>query len=152
MISFEAVTTLDQAQELRVLRNECREFMTGSVAEISEERQRVFFAGRIATGQVHAWLLLQNGRAAAYAILRPADDGALWMSCGVAGKARGNGLGTLTVNLVTAMGHHLNPKAPVRLEVWRTNLRARRVYVKAGYVMEAARMQGDRVVETMAHR
>lgn len=153
MISFEAVATLAQSQELRVLRNECREFMTGSTAEISEARQRVFFGTHIVPGLVHAWLLRRDGKAVAYTLLRPAEDGALWMSCGVAAAARGSGLGTLAVSLVTAMGHHLNPKAPVRLQVWVSNTRARRCYVKAGYVTESVQpVEDGRLIETMAHR
>lgn len=146
----EVVTTLDQAQELRVLRNECRAFMTRDTSEISEEQQAEFFTGRIQPGAVKAFLLREDGRAVAYAILRPAGDGTLWMSCGVTGDARGRGLGTVVVRLATTAG--LDAGQPVRLEVWAGNEPAVRAYEKAGYVTESVQERGGRVLKVMEYR
>ena len=149
MIAFEPVATLGEAQELRVLRNECRGFMTGSVAEVSGAQQEVFFAEQVTTGRVHAWLLRRGGRADAYALLWPTLAG-LRMSCGVAAAQRGQGAGTLVVAMVTAAGHCLG--GPVWLEVWRDNAAARHVYLRAGYVITGTGTRRGRVVETMVHK
>lgn len=146
-VSFEAVTTWPQARELRALRNECREHMTGDTREISRERQRWFFTEKIQPGKVRAWLLRRGGLAAGYATLRPAPDGAAWMSCGLAAQARGQGLGHLLVDLVTATGLH--EAGIVRLEVWQDNAPARRVYLKAGYAITGSEDRGGRIVEFM---
>lgn len=138
---------------MRGLRNECRQFMTGDTSEITELQQREFAYKQIGPGKVRAWLLRTDGAAVAYAILRPLGDRDWWMSCGVAENARGKGWGTLTVRLVTAMAHQLRPGA-VRLEVFRTNWAARRVYANAGYVEDERefRVKDGRTVETMIHR
>lgn len=146
----EVVTTWRQALELRRLRNECRQYMTGSTAEISEAQQREFFSTQIQPGRVHAHLLRRDGSAVAYATLRPDDTGTLWLSCGVAGNARGSGLGTLVVRLATAAGR--DQGVPVRLAVWRDNDRARHVYEKAGYQVTGECTKDGRDMDLMACR
>jgi ribosomal protein S18 acetylase RimI-like enzyme len=150
VISFEAVVSSDQAEELRLLRNECREYMTGDTAEIAPRQQKQFLDQQIRPGRVHAWLLRVEGDAAGYALLRPGNRGELWMSCGVAAAQRGRGLGVLTVDLVTAMARHINPRRPVRLQVWQDNEPAVRAYRRAGYLTEETAERDGRVIETMA--
>jgi ribosomal protein S18 acetylase RimI-like enzyme len=142
---LEKVRTLVQAQELRVLRNECREFMTRDTAEISEEQQQDFFFSHLG-GPVRAWLLRENSHAVAYGVLR--DDGEhLWLSCGVTEHARGRGLGTAVVHLLTAAAGD----TPVRLEVWQDNEPARHAYTRCGYRVTGITGRDGRVVELMEH-
>jgi RimJ/RimL family protein N-acetyltransferase len=147
-LTIEIVTTPEQAEELRRLRNECRQFMTRDTAEITAEQQREFLAGPLADGTAWAYLLrpARGSDAVAYGLLR--DDGDhLWLSCGVTGTARGRGLGTLIVQFVTAAAG----RGPVRLEVWQGNEAARRVYEKAGYAVTGSGIRDGRVFELMEH-
>ena len=146
-LTVEIVTTPEQAEELRGLRNECREHMTRDTAEITPERQREFLAGPLADGTARAYLMRRAaGPAVAYGMLR--DDGTcLWLSCGVTAAERGRGLGTLIVRFVTATAGH----GPVRLEVWQDNEAARRVYGKAGYAVTGSGIRDGRAFELMEH-
>lgn len=151
MISFEMITAWDQAMSLRRLRNECRHWMTGDQSEITVEAQHEFFERQLLPGHTRAWLLREGPAAAAYATLKPGADGCVWMSTGVAGWARGRGLGTLAVGFVTLAGHHLTRK-PVRLAVFQDNHAARHIYLKAGYTVTGIGLREPRVIEYMEHR
>ena len=144
----EIVTTAAQAEELRRLRNECREFMTRDTAEIAPEQQLEFLAGPLADGTARAYLLHRGpGQAAvAYGMLR--DDGdCLWLSCGVTEAERGSGLGALMVRFLTAGAG----RGPVRLEVWQDNEPARRVYERAGYAVTGSGIRDGRAFDLMEH-
>jgi ribosomal protein S18 acetylase RimI-like enzyme len=145
---IEIVTTPEHAEELRRLRNECRESMTRDTAEITPEQQREFLAGPLRRGTARAYLLRTGpGEAAvAYGMLR--DDGDhLWLSCGVTEAERGSGLGVLMVRFLTASAG----RGPVRLEVRQDNEPARRVYEKAGYAVTGSGIRDGRVFELMEH-
>lgn len=145
---IEIVASPGQAEELRGLRNECREFMTRDTAEITADQQREFLAGPLADGTAWAYLLrvARDASAVAYGMLRDGGD-CLWLSCGVTGTARGRGYGTLIVRFVTAA----RGSGPVRLEVWKDNAAARRVYEKAGYAVTGSGIRDGRVIELMEH-
>lgn len=149
IVTAEVVTTWPQAQELRALRNECREYMTGDTAEITREQQLEFFETRILPGDVRACLLRRDGRAVAYGVLRKDRAGGWLMSCGVTASARGQGLGTAVVRMVTAMASDTG--RPVRLEVWQDNAAARAVYEKAGYAVTGSGVRDGRTFELMEH-
>jgi RimJ/RimL family protein N-acetyltransferase len=149
IVTAEKVTTWPQAEELRRLRNECREYMTGDTTEISTGQQVKFYEERILAGTVRAVLLRCDGRAVAYGLLRPGNGAPGWMSCGVTARMRGRGLGTAVVRAVTAMASDTG--RPVRLEVWQDNAAARRVYEKAGYAVTGSGIRDGRVFELMEH-
>ena len=151
IVVLERVETPGQAEELRKLRNQCREWMTGDTAKITKDAQRAFYRLQIAPGKVKVLLLRIGGEAVAYGALRPGPDGRLWMSCGVAEQARGKGYGTAIVREITRWGHELNP-GPVMLEVRQDNWTARRVYARAGYGFTEAKTRGDHVIEIWEHR
>lgn len=146
-ITAEIVTTLEQAQELRRLRNQCAAFMTRDPRRVSKDRQREFFGTQIAPGAVRAWLLRHDSEAVAYGLLRAAE-GSWWLSCGTAATHRGQGLGLVIVRLATAAG--LDTGLPVRLEVWADNTAAVHVYEKAGYVTETETVREGRPLKVMA--
>lgn len=148
-ITIERVTTLEQAQELRRLRNDCRAWMTRDTRRVGEDAQREFFGTQIAPGAVRAWLAYSDHEAVAFGLLR-ASEGCWWLTCGVAGKYRGHGLGTGIVKHVTAAG--LGTGLPVRLEVWADNDRAVHVYEKAGYVLEGTSEREGRALKVMTAR
>src|ERR1700751_4676034 len=97
---------MEQAQELRVLRNECREFMTGSTEIIGEATQEAFFRNMISTGLVEGILLREDEVPVAYALLFPDRENAEygWLSAGVTESARGRGIGLAGLMPVTPMG------------------------------------------------
>lgn len=152
-VTVEKVTTPAQAEELRQLRNQCREFMTVNPGlTVTKDMQRAFFKSQITTGRVKVLLLRYGGAAVAYGLLRGGHDGNPWMSCGVAAGSRGKSYGTVIVRAITELGHDLNPGQPVMLEVWQDNWPARRVYEKAGYRVTGERVRdGGRVIETWEH-
>jgi len=149
IVTVEKVATWPQAQELRRLRNECREFMTGDTAEISTARQVIFYEQQILPGVVYALLLRHDEQAVAYAMLRPDGDDAWLMSCGVTKALRGQGLGTALVRHITVTG--TGTGRPVRIEVWQDNEAARHVYLRAGYRPAGITERAGRVIELMEH-
>ena len=146
IVTFERVTTWPQAQALRRLRNECRQFMTRDTAEITSEQQGRFYEDAILSGKVTAVLARRDGLPAAYGLLWP-GPGELWLSCGVAEGTRGKGLGLAVVRYVTGLAGG----KPVRLEVWQDNDAARRVYEKAGFTVTGSGVRGGRTFELMEH-
>lgn len=146
IVTFETVAGWAQAQELRTLRNQCREQMTRDTAEITLEQQARFYEDAILSGKVTAVLARRDGVAVAYGLLWP-GPGEVWLSCGVAESARGKGLGEAIVRYVTALAGG----QPVRLEVWQDNHGARRVYEKAGYAVTGSGVRDGRTFELMEH-
>ena len=152
IVTFEKVTTWPQTQELRQLRNECRDQMTRDTAEIGLGQQSRFYEDQILSGRVTAVLARREGRAVAYGVLWPggtwpAPD-ELWLSCGVSATARGKGLGIAIVRYVTALAGSF----PVKLEVWQDNAVARAVYEKAGFAVTGSGIRDGRTFELMEHR
>jgi len=105
MISFDAIDTADKAETLRLLRNECAEWMTGDTSQISPERQQGFFREKIATGEVEAIFLLADGEPAAYALLRWDDQGRAWSANGVSASRRGEGFGRAVTIEIARRAH-----------------------------------------------
>lgn len=150
MVAVEKVTSWPQAQELRRLRNECRQWMTGDTAEISTARQVIFYEQQILAGRVRAVLLRGGKRAVAYGLLRADGIRAWWwLSCGVTEAERGHGLGTAVVRAATALAGDTG--WPVRLEVWQDNESARRAYRRCGYRAAGLAERDGRVIELMEH-
>lgn len=146
-LTVKPVGTLEQAQELRHLRNECRGWMTRDTGLVSGPAQREFFSAQIAPGAVRAWLAYAGHAPVAYGLLR-ASEGCWWLSVGVTATCRGHGVGTALVRLVTTAG--LDSGERVKLEVWADNERAIRVYEKAGFVLESEAERDGRCLLVMA--
>ena len=146
-LTVERVETLEQAQELRHLRNECRAWMTRDQRIVSGPAQKGFYGSQIVSGASKAWLLRHDGDAVAFGLLR-ASEGCWWLTCGVAGLYRDRGLGLAVVRLATTAG--LDTGLPVKLEVWADNERAVHVYEKAGYAVESETERDGRRLLTMA--
>jgi ribosomal protein S18 acetylase RimI-like enzyme len=100
-ITIEMITTEAHAEMLRVLRNECAEWMTRDTSQITPEQQREFFRARIATGQVEGFLMADGAEPVAYGLLVWDEQGRAWSSTGIKADRRGQGLGwALTVENV----------------------------------------------------
>jgi len=147
MLSFEPVDSLERAEVLRVLRNECAEWMTRDTSLISAEQQQVFYRERIATGQVEGFLMLAGARPVAYGLLIWDEDGRAWSSTGVSVSKRGAGYGRIVTveNVRRAHGHGV----PMWAEVRRDNLGQQRICLSIGYETVDEIMRDGMIVDVM---
>lgn len=131
MITYLPVDSLPKAETLRVLRNECAEWMTKDTTEITQERQRAFFKNKIATGKVEGFLMCAAGEPVAYGLLVWDDAGRAWSSTGVKTDRRGQGYGRLVTveNVRRALAHGV----PMWAEVRRDNAGQQRICHQIGY-------------------
>lgn len=120
MITYKNITTIEEAETLRTLRNECAEWMTQDTAHISEAQQRVFFWEKLATGLIEGFLMYDAERPVAYGLLiwDGRVFGRAWSSTGVKISERGKGFGRLvtTENVRRAHAHNVPMWAEVRCD------------------------------------
>ena len=147
MITFAAVDSLERAEALRVLRNECAEWMTRDTGQITPERQRVFYAEKIATGRVEGFLMLDDGEPVAYGLLIWDDGGRAWSSTGVKAAARGRGFGrAVTVENVRRAHAH---GVPMWAEVRRDNAGQQKICHAIGYQVTGTLTRDGFLVDVM---
>jgi ribosomal protein S18 acetylase RimI-like enzyme len=129
--TIEEIATEAHAEALRVLRNECAEWMTRDTSQITPERQREFFREKIATGQVEGFLMLAGREPVAYGLLVWDDQGRAWSSTGVKASRRGEGLG----RAVTIMNVHraYDHGVPIWAEVRADNAPQQKICRAIGY-------------------
>jgi ribosomal protein S18 acetylase RimI-like enzyme len=131
MITFTTIDDPGQAEDLRVLRNECAEWMTNDTSQITPERQREFFADKIATGKVEGFLMRAGGQPVAYGLLVWDDEGCAWSSTGVSVNQRGKGYGSaVTIENVRRAHEH---GVPMWAEVRRDNAGQQKICHRIGY-------------------
>ena len=130
-ITCYTIASLDDAQALRVLRNECAAWMTRDTSPISKEKQERFYRERLATGQVEGFLMFDDGVPVAYGLLVPDSEGRVWSSTGVKTTARGKGLGRLATVEVARRAHARG--VPIWAEVRRDNAGQQRICRTVGY-------------------
>jgi len=131
MITFTAIDDLEQAEELRILRNECAEWMTKDTSHITPERQQKFFAEKIATRKIEGFLMRDGGQPVAYGLLVWDDEGRAWSSTGVSVNQRGQGYGSAVTieNVRRAHAHGV----PMWAEVRRDNAGQQKICHRIGY-------------------
>jgi hypothetical protein len=131
VITFTAIDSLDRAQDLRVLRNECAGWMTRDTGQITPSRQEEFYRDKIATGKIEGFLMLDGADPVAYGLLVWDEEGRPWSSTGVKTARRGEGFGrVITVeNVRRAHGHGV----PIWAEVRRDNAAQQRICHSIGY-------------------
>lgn len=129
------VTRLEQALEMREIRNACRLFMTENPREISIDEQIAWFERIKDDPKWAPFLLLPRRRldALGYGLVRQLDSGKWVVSGGLMPKYRGLGLG---VQLFWELADYIHEafKVPAWLTVWSDNERAWRTYLKVGFV------------------
>ena len=131
MITFEPVDSLVRAEQLRVLRNECAQWMTWDTHLISPERQQEFYRQKIVTGKIEGFLMFAETEPVAYGLLVWDEAGRAWSSTGVSSARRGEGFGrAVTIeNVKRALGHGV----PMWAEVRRDNLGQQKICHSIGY-------------------
>jgi len=117
------VTTVEDAQIVRAIRNACRHYMTRDARSISEEQQAAWFESL--DENVSLYLLDEVG----YGMTRTDESGS-WLTGGLLPSVRGQGHGE-------ALFRHLvaSSPAPWLLEVLRGNAPAFSLYRKLGFVV-----------------
>lgn len=128
------VQRVEQAQEIALVRNSGRDFMTKDQAEISPERQAQWFAHTYVQanheGRLFAFVGYDGAEAVAYGLVkRDGDD--FWLTGVVAPEAQGNGYGRELFKFLTEFALHRAPAA--MLDVLKTNTKAQKLYQSLGY-------------------
>lgn len=126
-IKITPVKTLRQALQMRIIRNNCRLYMTGDNSEIGFFRQiRWFYQNYKPLFEkklLKAWLLYYDGELAGYGMIRDRSV----ITLGIFYKYRGYGLGK------RLFAHLLKFAKDPRLEVLKWNKRAIHIYKKFGF-------------------
>lgn len=128
-LEIRPVTTFGEAQIMRSIRNECRDYMTNDTSHISFFRQARWW--RKVKDDPNWWLYLlwYNGSPIGYGIVR-VKAGVHWLSGGIIEQSRGHGFGR---KLFGDMTDIVTRGSTAYLEVLRSNTRARRLYESLGY-------------------
>jgi hypothetical protein len=131
MITYVDIDSLEKAQELRVLRNECAEWMTGDTGQISPEQQEKFYREKLVTGLVEGYLAYDGDEPVAYGLLVWDDEHRVWSSHGVKTTRRGAGIGG-AISVENAKRAHAQG-VPIWAEVRRDNGASQKITRAAGY-------------------
>lgn len=131
---FKRVTTASEAEILRGIRNQCRDFMTRSTEEISEQQQQQWFQTAYKKYELYIAYAIEHGAViidAGYGLIHLNDDEYL-LSGGLVPEYRDRGLGS---NLFKFLVDNCNKQLPIRLEVLKTNTRAFRTYERLNFAV-----------------
>lgn len=131
---FKRVTTTNEAEMLRVIRNQCRSFMTRSTEEISAEQQQVWFKTAYKKYELYIAYAIEHGVCivdAGYGLIHLNDKEYL-LTGGLVPSYRDRGLGAVLFKFLV---DNCNKQLPIRLEVLKTNLRALKTYEKLSFVI-----------------
>lgn len=134
-IVFTEVLKLSDAQILREIRNECKDFMTKSAEYITEEQQTKWF-NSLDRDSIKIYLMFESYHGAAFKILgfgyckRDGDE--TYLTGGLKEDCRGKGYGKALFLHLLNSAKSFNTK--ITLEVLNTNVRAERLYRSIGFV------------------
>lgn len=130
------VQRAEQAQEIAVVRNSGRQFMTKDKFEISPERQAQWFSHTYlpehAAGRLHAFVGYDGAEAVAYGLVKVDDAGEYWLTGVVAPQAQGKGYGKELFTFLTDFA--LYRADHVMLDVLKSNEKAHKLYLHLGYL------------------
>lgn len=149
MITFETIDSLEKAEELRILRNECAEWMTRNTSQISAQAQRIFYWQKLATGKIEGFLMYDAGCPLAYGLLIWDEKvfGCAWSSTGVKAAERGKGYGK-AVTVENARRAHVQG-VPMWAEVRRDNTGQQKICLSVGYHVTDTFNRGSLIIDVM---
>jgi len=147
VIKYLPVNSPARAEQLRVLRNECAEWMTRDTRPITPARQRRFFDEKIATGKIEGFLAFDGETPVAYGLLIWDEEGRAWSSTGVAVSARGRGLGE-AVTIENVRRAHARG-VPMWAEVRQDNAGQQKICRRIGYQVTGVIQRNGHVVDVM---
>ena len=131
-IVFKRVTTPTEAEMLRVIRNQCKDFMTRSTTEITFEQQQEWFKTAYKKYELYLVYAVEYGACivdAGYGLIH-LNEGEYLLTGGLVPSYRDKGLGS---NLFKFLIDNCNKQLPIRLEVLKTNVRALKTYEKLNF-------------------
>jgi ribosomal protein S18 acetylase RimI-like enzyme len=145
--AFDPIDSPAKAEELRVLRNECAEWMTNDTSQITPERQQQFYTEKIAAGKIEGFLMRAGGLPVAYGLLIWDEQGRAWSSTGVAVSQRGQGYG-MAVTIENVRRAHAHG-VPMHAEVRRDNTGQQKICRRIGYQITGTLERDGTAVDVM---
>jgi len=128
-VALRPTAGLRDALKMRIVRNECRGFMTGNSSKIGLFRQ-VFWWYRRPRGIRPYVIVNDSGDVIGYALMK-VDGRHAWLTAGLLSESRGFGIGT---NVFRALCHVAGLFGLIpALEVFESNAPGRAVYAKLGF-------------------
>jgi len=126
-IVFKRVTTPAEAENLRVIRNQCREYMTRSTEFITPEQQADWFKTAFRKYDLYIAYAIEHGVCivdAGFGVVHKNEDEFL-LTGGLLSDYRDKGLGKVIFKFLVDQCH---TSLPIRLEVLKNNTRAFKTY------------------------
>ena len=126
-IVFKRVTTSAEAENLRIVRNQCREYMTRSTDFITPEQQEEWFKTAFRKYDLYIAYAVEPGVCivdAGFGVVHKNEDEFL-LTGGLVPEYRDKGLGKIIFKFLVDQCHK---SLPIRLEVLKTNTRAYKTY------------------------
>lgn len=133
-IKLDLLSTLEEAFELALIRNECRHFMTHDQSEISSSQQKTWYQ-TIYTQQTPqkywVWVLKeQNDKIIGYCAAKDEAEG-VYITEGLLEKKRGRGLGTFM--LTSLISQKLFKHKPLLADIFTHNHTSIALHRKFGF-------------------
>lgn len=133
-VVFSDIKSLSDAQVLRRIRNECKDFMTRSTEYITEEKQAEWF-NKLDRNNIKLYLMWIAHHGVAFEVIGfgycKKDENETYLTGGLKEELRGKGYGKLLFSHLLTQAKSFN--APITLEVLKTNERAKRLYESLGF-------------------
>jgi len=133
MLVFKRVTTPAEAEILRTIRNDCKDYMTRSTDYITPVQQEEWFKTAYKKYELYIAYAIEHGAIAVnagFGVIHLEPDQYL-LTGGLTQDYRDKGLGT---PLFKFLIDNCNKQLPIRLEVLKDNTRAYKTYEKLGFV------------------
>lgn len=122
---------LSDIEDLRLIRNQCRDFMTRNKNIITQEEQKEWY-NNIDKTKLIPYLFYENNEAIGYGIIRIESDSCL-LTGGLIEQFRDKGLGKILFNSLCLESNKMNKD--IKLEVLKTNSRAFKLYKNLGFAI-----------------
>jgi ribosomal protein S18 acetylase RimI-like enzyme len=129
---FKRVTTSNEAEMLRVIRNQCKDYMTRNTSVITPEEQLEWFKTAYKKYELYIAYAVEYGACivdAGYGLIH-LNEKEYMLTGGLVPGYRDKGLGTILFKFLV---DNCNKQIPIRLEVLKDNLRALKTYEKLNF-------------------
>jgi ribosomal protein S18 acetylase RimI-like enzyme len=130
---FKRVTTSNEAEMLRIIRNQCKNYMTRNTSEITPEEQSEWFKTAYKKYELYIAYAVEYGACivdAGYGLIH-LNEKEYMLTGGLVPGYRDKGLGTILFKFLV---DNCNKQIPIRLEVLKDNLRALKTYEKLNFI------------------
>lgn len=132
MIYFKRVVTQAEAESLRIIRNECREFMTRHSDFITEEQQKEWFKTAHEKFELYIVYAAEHGSIlydVGFGVIHKNKD-CYMLTGGLLPSLRGQGYGKKIFQFLMSQ---CQKTLPIKLELLKTNTAAYKTYLKLGF-------------------